>query len=91
MLGSSERKFLRMSIQQTKIQSDLEKRLKLLHRQVYGKSENKLTYSDNITTSDISYLYQDLSKIAFLSSVAIGTQIILYFLLQNHILKFNLF
>lgn len=84
-----------MAIHLTKKQSDLEKRLMLLHRQVYGKAENKITSQPNNTSStdvsNITYLYKDLLKIALLSSVAIGIQITLYFLLQNHILKFNLF
>lgn len=42
MLGSTERKVLYMPIQQTKKQSDLEKRLKLLRQQVYGRSSEEL-------------------------------------------------
>ncbi|MBI2196329.1 hypothetical protein HYU45_01825 [Candidatus Daviesbacteria bacterium] len=103
-----------MAIQQTKRQSDLEKRLQLLRRQVYGKDiqsqrvkESKSQYSDTLTyqhteipvhrptdtliSSDLTYLHQDLLKIATLSSLAIGSQIILYFLLKNNILNLNLF
>ena len=88
-----------MSIQQTKKQSDLEKRLKLLRQQVYGRSESKMAYQStnaspnrtNTATTDLAYLYQDLLKIALLSSAALGVQIIIYFLLQNHVLKLNLF
>lgn len=106
MLGSIERKVLSMSIQQTKKQSDLEKRLKLLRQQVSGKNEFKtqnlefkikdktnINYQSKISnsTSDTTYLYQDLTKIALLSSFALGTQIILFFLIKNHILNLNLF
>lgn len=107
-----------MTIQQTKKQSDLEKRLKILRRQFYGKSPEKSDkselrnisesenlkhrYSDilissgtpshsEISRSDVSYLHQDLLKILAFSSVAIGAQIILYFLINNHILNLNFF
>ena len=89
-----------MSIQLSKKQSNLEKRLKLLRYQVYGKSAApQISASENqnyrrqteVSTSDIVYLKQDLLKIFFFSTLAIGTQIILYHLLQNHILNFNLF
>lgn len=106
-----------MAIQQTKRQSDLEKRLALLRRQVYGKgSESRYIsksvgqsinesetpthrYTDTpnrrttetLTSSDTTYLRQDLLKIAALSSIAIGAQVILFFLSKNHILRLNLF
>lgn len=103
-----------MAIQQTKKQSDLEKRLKLLHRQIYGKnSENSdnqtLRYTDTPISSDtpshsdptesgsksmqvdIAYLHQDLLKILLLAGSAIGLQIILFALLQNHVLNLNFF
>lgn len=101
-----------MAIQQTKKQSDLEKRLQLLRRQVYGKNQtpepalkkdrsDTLIYrptdtptqrsTDILTSSDLSYLRQDLLKIATFSTLAIGAQITLFFLLQNHILKLNFF
>ncbi len=108
-----------MSIRQTKKQSDLEKRLQLLRRQVYGKdSVNKQSlpsanaerqkasksadstsnptyrYTDSPITNqptDITYLHQDLFKILIFSSLAIGAQVVLFFLLQNHILKINFF
>jgi len=91
-----------MAIQQTKRQSDLEKRLQLLRRQVYGKEEDKKSsvYSlpsteiaevgsrkSEVGISDITYLHQDLLKILTLSSLAIGAQIIIFFLLKNHILN----
>ena len=76
-----------MAIQQSKKQSDLEKRLKLLHLQVYGKNSEilKHRYTDTPTSSDlirpdITYLRHDLIKILTLSSLAIGAQLILFFL-----------
>ncbi len=109
-----------MAIQQSKRQSDLEKRLQILRQQVYGKSPDKIgsdqiksDRSDKIRNSDpliyrptdipihrftdtptnrsadITYLHHDLLKILLFSSLAIGTQIILFFLLQNHFLKIN--
>lgn len=93
-----------MAIQLSKKQSDLEKRLKLLHNQVYGKSQSSaISYqlsdkkkSDDrgLTTesySDIVYLQKDLLKIFTLSSLAIASQIILFFSLQRHILNLNFF
>ncbi len=104
-----------MPIQQSKKQSDLEKRLQLLRRQVYGrdiqsqrvkesKSQNTLTLRDSFnkikhnslshstaSSNDLSYLHQDLLKILTFSSFAIGAQIVLFFLLKNHILKINFF
>jgi len=95
-----------MSIQQTKRQSELEKRLQILRRQVYGKpasqNTNKSTGSANTLIhrytdtpihqpDDLAYLRQDLWKIAIFSSIAIGGQFLLFFLLNNHILKLNFF
>lgn len=95
-----------MAIQQSKKQSDLEKRLQLLRRQVYGREsvvsskyhvareektpENTHTTNYPLLTTDITYLRQDLLKILTFSSLAIGTQIILFILLQNHILIKNI-
>lgn len=108
MLGSIERKLLSMSIQRTVKQSDLEKRLKLLHRQVYGRPSSDtpahrptttLTYrnadiptqhSTIFTASDVAFLRQDLLKILLFSSLAIGIQIVLFFLMKNNILTINL-
>lgn len=89
-----------MPIQQTKKQSDLEKRLQLLRKQVYGQQSaagskynvvREKQENTHTTNTDISYLRQDLTKILFLSSLAIGTQIILFFLLKNQIIKINIF
>lgn len=88
-----------MAITEAKKQSDLEKRLKLLRQQVYGKSAEKLTYrhtdnpiaSDSLKSTDITYLHQDLFKILTLSSLAIGVQLILFILMKNHVLNLNFF
>ncbi|OGE29344.1 hypothetical protein A2867_03255 [Candidatus Daviesbacteria bacterium RIFCSPHIGHO2_01_FULL_40_11] len=106
-----------MAIQQTKKQSDLEKRLMLLRRQVYGKEPDRSVKSDKIRdhqqtgksenlafrytetqissgtpiSSDLAYLRHDLLKILIFSSFAIGAQIVLFFLLKNHILNLNFF
>ena len=99
-----------MPVQKLHKQSDLEKRLKILESQLYGKAivESRITHaagaeqknsvnqkislsenqihrdSDTLSHSesfrtDISYLRQDLTKIALLSSLAIGIQLVLYF------------
>ena len=95
-----------MAIHQTKKQSDLEKRLRLLRQQVYGKvqpsvvsvqlSEKKEFKSEDrrLTTesyADMTYLRQDLLKIFILAGSALGLQIILYILSKNHILNLNFF
>ncbi len=89
-----------MAIHQSMKQSDLEKRLKLLHNQVYGKERtSNIKYSvsssipptKNIVISDAAYLHQDLLKILTLSSLAIASQITLLDLLQRHILNLKLF
>ena len=95
VLGSTER----MAIHQTKHQTDLEKRLQLLKRQVYGKSTDQPIYrhtdipisSSTPVTSDLSYLHRDLLKILIFASVAISAQAILFFLLKNQILNINFF
>ena len=119
VLGSTER----MAIHQTKRQTDLEKRLEILRRQVYGKSpdrsdqirasfDQKISRPDNSTLlyagtptssdtptrlpsgqvlSDLTYLRHDLLKILTFSSIAIGSQIIFFILLQNHFLRINIF
>lgn len=93
-----------MSIHQSKKQSDLEKRLQLLRRQVYGKnSESRYTtksagqpiiptaHQPTTISSDLNFLHQDLLKILVLSSLAIGSQIILFFLLKNNVLNLKFF
>lgn len=40
--------------------------------------------------TDTMYLRQDLTKIALLSSLALGAQLLLYFLFKNHLLRLNL-
>ena len=87
-----------MAIHESKKQSDLEKRLRLLHQQVYGKQAFRVQSSEfrvkekistnyqlpttNLST-DITYLHQDLVKILTLSGLAIGIQVILFFLLKG--------
>lgn len=85
---------------------DLEKRLQLLRRQVYGgqqvsgiryqvsRDEETSVITHNtkyiIQNTDTHYLHQDLLKILILASLAIGAQVILFILSQNHILNLNL-
>ncbi len=99
VLGSTER----MAIHQTKKQTDLEKRLRLLRQQVYGQNTSRsedqtFRYPDTLAKSgtpkssesfrsDITYLRQDLFKILTLSTLAIGIQLALFFLSENHILN----
>ncbi len=94
-----------MSIQQTKKTSDLEKRLRLLRQQVHGreqfnaespkyKLEDKFSSTNQSTkdsVSDVAYLKQDLLKIVILSTLALGSQIILFFLIKNSIINLNFF
>lgn len=101
-----------MAIQETKRQSDLEKRLQSLRRQVYGRGTesqqsaktegpiNKFSLSNipmhkapvsNQAISETAFLRQDLFKILTFSSVAIGAQLIIFFILKNHILNINFF
>lgn len=79
-----------MALLQSKKHSDLEKRLKLLRQQVYGKVEGaNQTQVDYSASADINYLSSDLFKILTLSSLAIGIQVILFLLVRNHILNIN--
>lgn len=103
MLGSIER----MAIHQNRHQSDLEKRLRILHQQVHGKNPDKIRSNLKIsltnktslthqntdigTNSDLSYLYQDLFKISILSTLALGAQAILFLFLKNNSLNINFF
>lgn len=85
---------IRMAITESRKKSDLEKRLKILRQQISGKEKvSGIQYhvsSEKINT-DITYLSNDLTKILILSSLAIGMQLILFFLLKNHILNLNFF
>ena len=92
-----------MAITESKKQSDLERRLKLLRQQVYGKMERSESPKpqhiktsiqrpgENLVSSDITFLYQDLSKIGILATIAVGIQIVLFLLIRNHILNINFF
>ena len=92
---------------QLKKESDLEKRLKILSQQLYGKTQEQklevrneklemevggvkshitpqhpishLSHPTSNLTTDVAYLKHDLTKIALLSSVVMGFQLILYF------------
>lgn len=81
-----------MAINKSHQPSDLQKKLKLLEYQLYGKQEKLDNQTSNlqsqnlssnvqqsISTSDTAYLRQDLTKIAVLASLAVAAQIILYF------------
>lgn len=82
-----------MPIQQSKKQDDLEKRLKLLRLQTYGKSfsvsGNQTTKSPVTAAEDTSYLYKDLFKILILASFAIGSQVILFALVNAHLISLS--
>lgn len=93
-----------MAIHESRHQSDLEKRLRLLRQQMYGKgqlsaisfqpSDKNKSEDRRLTTKsslDITYLQADLFKIATFSAFMFGAQIILYYLFQQNILKINLF
>lgn len=97
----------KMSIQQNKKQSDLEKRLRILRQQVYGKqplaighqSLDRKQISNNqrpttinyIGGTDVTYLHQDLLKIFILAGCALGIQLVLFILSKNRILNLNFF
>ena len=72
-----------MPIQTTHQLSDMEKRLKLLHMQLYGKSkEQKLKVESSLSQpppTDLAFLKQDLLKILLLALLTMGAQLILYF------------
>ncbi|MBI3485976.1 hypothetical protein HY025_03450 [Candidatus Daviesbacteria bacterium] len=79
-----------------------EKRLQTLRRQLYSKpivKENKIyeTVKDStpiiqistqpLNIAEISYLRVDLLKVLILSTLAIGTQLLLYFASRNHLIN----
>ncbi len=88
-----------MAIHESKKQSDLEKRLKLLRRQVHGQSslpskwsnDQKPTTTNDPVKTDAFYLRKDLLKILVLSTFAIGAQILLFTLVNKQILNLNFF
>lgn len=91
-----------MAIHQTGKKSDLEKRLRLLRTQVYGKTSDKseiVKIADSTRGSnnsahaftDLIFLRKDLLKISVLSGLAIGTQLLLFYLSKRNILNLNLF
>lgn len=90
-----------MAINQTHKQSELEKRLKLLRTQMYGKTESYSVKSDNQLTnhpastqslrgSDMLYLRADLTKISILALLAFGIQFMLFFLIKNNFLSIKI-
>lgn len=98
---------LQMSINSQKKQSDLEKRFKQMQSQFYGKETLKLSPSNfvipenlksvpssknlNFVSSDLEFLYRDLTKIFILSMMAFGIQIVIFYLFQNNILRVSYF
>ncbi len=82
-----------MPVKQTYKVSDLEKRLTMLNLQMYGKnnkqpSDINLQLSDKNSVTDLTYLKQDLSKIALLASIAIGAELFLFFSQLTSKIKF---
>ena len=88
-----------MAIQTSYKQSELEKRVKILRQQTYGKRHIRYTKETNMQRPDQSitihsenlYLRQDLLKISLLTALAFGIQITLFYLVQNNVLKIYLF
>lgn len=105
-----------MPVHQIKKQSDLEKRLKHLEFQLYGKKEKLDVRSEKIdkeagslkleiptsniklhnpssnlqhptSSSDITYLRHDLTKILILSGLAVGAQLLLYLSSRSNLLR----
>lgn len=78
-----------MPVQRTHQASDIEKRLKILKSQLYGKKSyqsSAISLQSTINSSsvsDLTFLKHDLIKIATLSALAIGIQLILFFLLKG--------
>lgn len=73
-----------MPVQRTHQASDIEKRLKILKSQLYGKNSyqssaiNLQPTPERSSVSDLTFLKKDLLKIAVLGALAIGVQFILY-------------
>jgi len=83
-----------MAIHKTYTQSELEKRLQIIRKQVYGKQPLANSYPLTVNSqndSDVKYLRHDLLKIGVLTSLALSIQIVIFYLFQNNILKLNLF
>lgn len=108
MLGSFHCKLRKnMAVYTLKKTSDIEKKLKILRQQMYGKdstrssvfslqpsdktkkADSKRLMTESYFASDTTYLYKDLSKIGLLSFLAIGSQLVLFFLIKNHVLNLN--
>lgn len=89
-----------MAVLRTHKQSDLQRHLKILEYQLYGKKERLEVRSEKLdnevggekpriseshiplqvptSTSDITYLKQDLLKILIIASLAVAVQLVLY-------------
>lgn len=91
-----------MAVHETKKQTDLEKRLKILRQSlsVVEPKENKIhvqtdtiqsvtrTFQASIATiSDVSYLRRDLLKIVIFSTLAFAVQAGIFFGLQRNFIK----
>ncbi len=89
-----------MAIQRTQSKSDLERKLKLLEYQLYGQQEKldvgdkkmgkvvrSLSLENPTSISDVAYLKQDLKKIFILASLAVTTELLLYFSSLNKLVK----
>lgn len=91
-----------MSIHQTK-KDTADKKLQKIQEQLHGKQihyQDSFSFkattdvpkiSSNNQVSDIKYLHQSLIKISIISFLAIGIQILLFYLQQNHYINLNLF
>ena len=76
-----------MAIYSLPPQQDLEKKFKILNRQLSGGSYSAPEYS---TVSETTYLYADLKKIALLTVLILIIQIMLFYFLQNQPLNIKL-
>ncbi len=65
------------------------KRLEQLRKQVYGKQEFKAK-NESTGSADITYLRQDLTKIAIISSLTLSIQFALYFVFKNNLLNISI-
>ncbi len=73
-----------MPVQRTHSASDIEKRLKILKSQLYGKNSYQSSAislqptTESSSVSDLTFLKKDLLKIAVFGTLAIGVQLILF-------------
>ena len=87
-----------MAVHRTHKLLSSEKRLQLLQTQLYGKTDENPTAniqpqypSSRIqhpsSKTDITYLKHDLTKIALLTTLAIGIQLLIYFGSRSNLLR----